>query len=75
MHVDGGAVSQIFNTPVKLDFAKIRKEIGAKENLLIPMSSEMRAFTLTGARQPAIRLQSRKRRFSFDQLQWRWRSL
>ena len=34
MHVDGGAVSQIFNAPVKLDFAKIRKEIGVKRKSL-----------------------------------------
>ena len=34
MYVDGGAVSQIFNTPVKLDFAKIRKEIGVKRKSL-----------------------------------------
>ncbi len=30
MHVDGGAVSQIFSAPVKLDFAKIRQEVGVK---------------------------------------------
>ena len=28
MHVDGGAVSQIFVAPAKLDFMKIRKEVG-----------------------------------------------
>lgn len=30
MHVDGGAVSQIFSAPAKLDFAKIRQEVGVK---------------------------------------------
>lgn len=30
MHVDGGAVSQILTAPTKLDFAKIKQEVGVK---------------------------------------------
>lgn len=30
MFVDGGTLSQIFTAPVKIEFAKIRQEVGSK---------------------------------------------